>query len=87
MLHSGDAVDRTAVDAIIVTCAVDCRAHAVPDSEFTSAALDSGRFPTLCGSVISAAPLAEPDGEPCPQCMELTRPVGPRRSRGLRRLL
>lgn len=88
-----DAVDHggrgghPAAETMLVTCAIDTRSHRVPDHELTRAALDTGRFPALCGQVIAAAPLAEPDGEPCPRCLELDRPTGRTRGRGLWGLL
>lgn len=87
MLDPVDAIGHAVAETMIVTCALDSRSHAVPDYEVTRAALDTGRFSALCGHVIAAAPLTEPDGEPCPQCLALNRPAVPRRVRGLRRLL
>ena len=51
------AVEEQVASLVTVTCALDSRAHAVPDSELTSDALDQGRFSALCGHVIAAAPL------------------------------
>lgn len=67
------------VSTVIVTCALDSRAHAVPDTELTPDPLGEGRFAALCGHVIAAAPLAAPDGAPCAECAEINRP--PRRTR------
>jgi hypothetical protein len=85
-VDDGPGTDRSVAETVIVTCAISGRAHAVPDTELTPKALDTGRFAALCGHVIAAAPLAEPDGEPCPECLELRKPPS-RRRRGLRRLL
>jgi hypothetical protein len=85
-VDGGLNTDRSTAETVIVTCALSGRAHAVSDTELTPTALDTGRFAALCGHVIAAAPLAEPDGEPCPECLELRRPPS-RRRRGLRRLL
>lgn len=82
-----EAGDRP--ETVIVTCALDSRAHAVADTELTTSdALRTGRLHALCGHVIAAAPLCEPDGAPCPTCAELQQPPARRRrTRGLRRLL
>jgi hypothetical protein len=72
------------VQTITVTCTVDSRAHAVHDSQL-AAALETGRYNALCGHVVAAAPMAEPDGEPCLLCEALRdRPADPRRHRVLR---
>lgn len=85
-VDDGLNADRAVAETVIVTCAIEGRAHAVPDTELTPSALDTGRFAALCGHVIAAAPLAEPDGEPCLECLELRTPPS-RRRRGLRRLI
>ncbi len=72
------------VQTVTVTCTLDSRAHAVHDSQL-STALESGRYNALCGHVVAAAPMTEPDGQPCLLCEELRdRPVDRRRHRGLR---
>ncbi|HEY0814195.1 MAG TPA: hypothetical protein VGE11_13015 [Pseudonocardia sp.] len=74
-----------AVQTVTVTCTLDSRAHAVHDIQL-AAALETGRYNALCGHIVTAAPLAEPDGLPCLLCEALVdRPVGPRRHRSLRR--
>ncbi|MDT7552349.1 MAG: hypothetical protein QOH17_667 [Pseudonocardiales bacterium] len=72
------------VQTVTVTCTLDSRAHAVHDSQLATA-LESGRYNALCGHLVTAAPLTEPDGLPCLLCEELRyRPVDRRRHRGLR---
>ena len=45
-------------------------------------ALESGRYNALCGHLVAAAPMTEPDGEPCLLCEELrNRPVERPRAR------
>jgi hypothetical protein len=72
------------VQTVTVTCTLDSRAHAVHDSQLATA-LESGRYNALCGHIVTAAPLTEPDGLPCLLCEEMRdRPVDRRRHRGLR---
>jgi hypothetical protein len=72
------------VQTVTVTCALDSRAHAVHDTQLATA-LESGRYNALCGHVVSAAPMTEPDGRPCLLCEELRdRPDDRRRHRVLR---
>ncbi len=64
---------------VIVTCMTDSRAHAVLDAQLATA-VESGRYNALCGHVVAAAPMTEPDGEPCLLCEELrNRSTGERR--------
>jgi hypothetical protein len=52
-----------------VTCAVDGRAHAVADEALADPrSRRAGRFRALCGYLVTAAPMVEPDGAPCPSC-------------------
>jgi hypothetical protein len=72
------------VQTVTVTCTLDSRAHAVHDTQLATA-LESGRYNALCGHIVAAAPMTEPDGQPCLLCEELRhRPVDRRRHRGLR---
>lgn len=60
------AEDRTTVS---ITCVTDGRAHRVSDLQLGAAEADGrGRYRALCGHVVTAASLAEPDGAPCPSC-------------------
>jgi hypothetical protein len=77
-------------DTVTVTCALDSHAHQIPDSELTSPyALRSGRYRAVCGCVVTAAPMVQPEGEPCRTCAAIvTPPARSRRGRsGFRRLL
>ena len=74
-------------ETVTVTCTQDNRAHAVPDAQLATA-LESGRYNALCGHLVAAAPMSEPDGEPCLLCEALTnRPAERPRPGILRRLL
>jgi hypothetical protein len=74
--------DRRAVDTITVTCTIDTRAHEVPDAEIAASARRSdGHYQALCGHLVAAAPMVEPDGQPCQLCAAiLERANGPYRS-------
>jgi hypothetical protein len=68
-MSSGDPVGRRAVETVTVTCSLDSRAHEVPDAELAAAALRSdGHYQALCGHMVAAAPMVEPDGQPCLLC-------------------
>lgn len=74
-----------AIVTVAVTCRVDERSHAVPDTELTrTAAADTGRYHAVCGYVVSPAPLVAPDGKPCDVCAQLVDAPRKRR-RGRRR--
>ncbi len=74
MIESGER-EPSRVQTVIVTCTQDSRAHAVHDTQLATA-LESGRYNALCGHLVAAAPMTEPDGEPCLLCEELrNRPV------------
>jgi hypothetical protein len=67
---------------ITVTCLGDGRAHAVPDTELSLAASQDGTYRAVCGHVVTAASMVEPDGKPCRQCSEARErraPASPRR--------
>lgn len=54
-----------------ITCLADGRAHDVPDTELAATGSRSnGHYLALCGHMVTAAPLAEPDGAPCRLCAE-----------------
>jgi len=58
--------DRTSVT---ITCVVDGRAHRVSDLQWGAAEADGrGRYEALCGHVVTAGSLTEPDGAPCSAC-------------------
>lgn len=85
MFQSGNREQApTHIQTVTVTCSLDSRAHAVHDSQLATA-LDTGRYNALCGHLVSAAPMTEPDGQPCLLCEELRdRPNDRPRYRGLR---
>jgi len=61
------------VVTVAVTCRIDSRAHAVPDTELTAPhAVDAGRYHAVCGYVVSPASLVAPDGRPCDECAAAT---------------
>jgi hypothetical protein len=61
VMSGGDQAGRHAVDTIIVTCAVDSRAHEVPDTELAASARRSaGHYQALCGHKVAAAARAAP---------------------------
>jgi hypothetical protein len=74
---------RPASTTIRITCLNDGLAHDVPDAQLAAAANDrAGCYIAVCGHVVSAASMVEPDGKHCPLCAEvfgLNRP--PRRRR------
>lgn len=68
-MSSGDHLGRRTLDTITVTCSIDSRAHEVPDAELAAAARRSnGHYQALCGHVVAAAPMVEPDGQRCLLC-------------------
>jgi hypothetical protein len=53
----------------VITCTVDGRAHAVPDVQIAGPQADRrGRYVAVCGHVVTAASMIEPEGAPCPLC-------------------
>jgi hypothetical protein len=56
--------------SVSVTAAGDLRTHEVREIDVVPAAR-GGRYPTLCGQMITAASMAEPTRRRCPQCAEL----------------
>jgi hypothetical protein len=68
-MSGGDQAGWHAADTITVTCTIDSRAHEVPDAELAAAARSSdGHYQALCGHMVAAAPMVEPDGQPCLLC-------------------
>ena len=54
---------------VVITCMLDGRAHAVPDVQVAGPQADRrGRYVALCGHVVTAASMVEPEGAPCPLC-------------------
>ena len=76
---------RSASTTISITCLNDGLAHDVPDAQLAAAAHSgAGSYIAVCGHVVTAASMVEPDGKKCPLCSEvfgLSRP--PRRRRWL----
>ena len=87
-MTGGDHAGRHVVDTITVTCCIDNRAHEVPDAELAAAARrPDGYYQALCGHMIAAAPMVEPDGQACQLCAAIhERTNAPRRAR-LQRIL
>jgi hypothetical protein len=87
-MSSGDQAGRRTVDTITVTCSIDSRAHEVPDAELAAAARRTdGHYQALCGHMVAAAPMVEPDGQPCLLCTAiLERTEATRRATRLRLL-
>lgn len=81
VMSGGDQAGGHAVDTIIVTCSVDSRAHEVPDTELAASPRRSaGHYQALCGHMVAAAPMVEPDGQPCLLCAAiLERTIAARR--------
>jgi hypothetical protein len=76
---------RAASTTISITCLNDGLAHDVPDAQLAAAATGpGGNYIAVCGHVVTAASLVEPDGKRCSLCAEvfgMGRP--PRRRRWL----
>jgi hypothetical protein len=73
-----------AVLTVSVACVFDRRIHEVRELDIAPAARH-GRYPALCGQVITAASMAEPGVRRCPDCAELREDDVPRRPVGLLR--
>lgn len=76
----------TATSTVSVTCASDMRIHEVRELDIAPAARQ-GRYPALCGQLITAASMAEPGRLRCPECTTLRGDDVPRRPAGLLRRL
>jgi hypothetical protein len=87
-MGSGDQAGRRAADTITVTCTIDSRAHEVPDAELAAAARRSdGHYQALCGHMVAAAPMVEPDGQPCLLCTAIIERTHATRRSGRQRIL
>jgi hypothetical protein len=76
------AAARAASTTISMTCLNDGLAHDVSDAQLAAANGSSGNYIAVCGHVVTAASLVEPDGKRCPLCDEvhgLNRPQRRRR--------
>ena len=71
---------------VSVTAAGDLRTHEVREIDVVPAAR-GGRYPTLCGQMITAASMAEPVRRRCPRCTELCDDEETPRATGLLRRL
>ena len=76
----------TATSTVSVTCVSDMRVHEVRELDVAPAARQ-GRYPALCGQMVTAASMAEPGLRPCPECAALRGDDVPRRPAGLLRRL
>jgi hypothetical protein len=87
-MSGGDHAGRHAVDTITVTCSIDSRAHEVPDTEIAASARRSdGHYQALCGHMIAAAPMVEPDGQPCLLCTAIIERTNATRRGARQRIL
>jgi hypothetical protein len=60
---------RGGITTVTITCIVDGRAHDVPDVQIAGPQADrQGRYVAVCGHVVTAASMIEPEGAPCPLC-------------------
>ena len=67
--HGRSGAPREAHATVVITCTVDGRAHAVPDAQIAGPQADRrGRYVAVCGHVVTAASMIEPEGAPCPLC-------------------
>lgn len=55
---------------VSVTCVSDGQAHSVPDDELAGRSRLDGYYTAVCGHVVTAAPMEEPDGAPCAVCAD-----------------
>jgi hypothetical protein len=79
-MSGGGPTGRYTVDTITVTCCIDSRAHEVPDTELAaSARRRDGHYQALCGHIVAAAPMVEPDGQPCLLCAAILERTNPER--------
>ena len=83
-----DQRDNSSVasSTVSVTCVSDMRIHEVREIDVAPAARH-GRYPALCGQVITAASMAEPGRRRCPECAALCGDDAPPRPTGLLRRL
>ena len=71
---------------VSVTAAGDFRTHEVREIDIAPGAR-GGRYPTLCGQMITTASMVEPAHRWCPRCVELRDGEEAPRSTGLLRRL
>ena len=74
------------MSTVSVTCVSDMRIHEVREIDIAPGARQ-GRYPALCGQMVTAASMAEPGRRRCPECVTLRGDDGPRRPAGLLRRL
>ena len=74
------------MSTVSVTCVSDMRIHEVRELDIAPAARQ-GRYPALCGQMVTAASMAEPGRRRCPECVTLRGDDAPRRPAGLLRRL
>jgi hypothetical protein len=73
---------RAASTTISITCLNDGLAHDVPDAQLAAPAADrAGCYIAVCGHVVTAASMVEPDGKRCPLCAEVYGMSRPQRRR------
>jgi hypothetical protein len=73
---------RAASTTISITCLNDGMAHDVPDAQLAAPAADrAGCYIAVCGHVVTAASMVEPDGKRCPLCAEVFGMSRPQRRR------
>ena len=69
---ASSAAARAASTTISITCLNDGLAHDVPDAQLAAPAADrAGCYIAVCGHVVTAASMVEPDGKRCPLCAEV----------------
>jgi hypothetical protein len=67
--HSRSHSARREVSTVTIPGVRAGRAHAVPDVQIAGPQADGrGRYVAMCGYVVTAAPMIEPEGAPCPLC-------------------
>lgn len=63
-----------APSTIVITCLTDGLAHQVPDTELSAPmGTRTGCYTALCGHVVVAGSMVEPEGRSCPLCVEVLR--------------
>jgi hypothetical protein len=73
---------RAASTTISITCLNDGLAHDVPDAQLAAVATGpAGSYIAVCGHVVTASSLVEPDGKRCPLCAEVFGLGRPQRRR------
>jgi hypothetical protein len=73
----------TTPTTVSITCLNDGLAHDVPDTELSGPmGTRAGCYSAVCGHLVVAGSMVEPEGRACPLCSEI---VGRRRGRVKRR--